>query len=200
MSLAETTIELPDTRAEMDWKDKPDPLLDVFAWMPSEIKAINPLVDRLLQSVEESRCLPGDDRLLEVGLREALYKAVVHGDGLNSDKLIQVRCRCERENEIYIVVKDQERESASKRVPNPLVARSLPAEHGPGILQMKHWMDSLWFEQRGAEVHVWIGNHTPGANEIAMRERGQPSPPAQQGSTSRSWYSEAISPSRRTGD
>jgi len=196
----ETIIESPDARVQMGWKDAPDPLLDISAWMPNEIKAITPLVDRLLRLVEESQCLPGDDLLLEVGLREALCNAVVHGNGLDSAKRIQVRCRCERENEIYIVVKDQEQESDSKGVPNSPVAKSLDAEHGPGILQMKPWMDALWFEQRGAEVYVRIRNHTRFANEVARRELDVLSPPAEHGCASRSWHSEAISFSQRTGD
>jgi hypothetical protein len=59
MSLAETTIEPRDARVQMDWRDTPDSLLDISVWMPSENKAINPLVERLLQLVEESHCLPG---------------------------------------------------------------------------------------------------------------------------------------------
>jgi len=59
MTRTETNIEPPDARTEMDWADTGQPWLDISAWMPDEIKAITPLVDRLLQLVEESHCLPG---------------------------------------------------------------------------------------------------------------------------------------------
>jgi Histidine kinase-like ATPase domain len=43
-------------------------------------------------------------------------------------------------------------------VPNPPTAENLQAEHGRGIFLMKFWMDEVFFEQRGTEVHMQNGS------------------------------------------
>jgi DNA-directed RNA polymerase specialized sigma24 family protein len=69
-------------------------LLKIEAWMPSEIKAISPLVDRLMRLIEGSRCVAGNERAVELALREALSNAVVHGNQMDAHKLVQIRCGC----------------------------------------------------------------------------------------------------------
>jgi hypothetical protein len=34
-------------------------ILEIDSWMPSEIQAISPLVDRLIRLIEGSQCVPG---------------------------------------------------------------------------------------------------------------------------------------------
>ena len=63
--------------------------------MPSEIKAISPLVNRLMRLIEGSRCVAGNEPAVELALREALSNAVVHGNGIDAHKLVQIRCPCE---------------------------------------------------------------------------------------------------------
>jgi hypothetical protein len=36
-------------------------LLEIEAWKPSEIKAISPLVDRLMRLIEGSHCVVGEE-------------------------------------------------------------------------------------------------------------------------------------------
>jgi serine/threonine-protein kinase RsbW len=67
-------------------------LLEVDAWIPSEVKAISPLVDRLMRLIEGSHCITGEEHDVELALREALSNAVVHGNRLDAHKLVHVRC------------------------------------------------------------------------------------------------------------
>jgi len=60
----------------------------IEAWMPSEIKAISPLVDRLMRLIEGSYCVCGEERCVELALAEALNNAVVHGNRLDRQKLV----------------------------------------------------------------------------------------------------------------
>src|ERR1700732_4845593 len=83
------------------------PLFEIEAWMPSEIKAISPLVDRLMRLIEGSHCVRGEEPSVELALAEALNNAVVHGNRLDRQKLVQVLCRCELGKGISLVVKDQ---------------------------------------------------------------------------------------------
>jgi serine/threonine-protein kinase RsbW len=128
--------------------------LEVEAEMPSDIKAISPLIDRLVRLIEESHCVVGEEFSVELALREALNNAVVHGNRLDPAKLVQVRCRCEIGEGVSIVIKDQGDGFDPDAVPDPLAAENLEAEHGRGMLLMKFWMDEVFFECGGTEIHM----------------------------------------------
>lgn len=132
-------------------------LLEIDAWIPSEISAISPLVERLMRLIEESRCVAGEENAVQLALREALNNAVVHGNRLDAHKVVHVRCRCKVEKGISITVLDQGQGFHPSAVPDPLSVDNLEADHGRGIHLMKLTMDAVSFEQRGAEVHMCKG-------------------------------------------
>src|SRR6266852_401462 len=132
-------------------------LLEIDAWIPSEISAISPLVERLMRLIEGSHCVTGEETAVELALREALSNAVVHGNRLDAHKLVHVRCRCKVGKGISITVSDQGQGFDPSAFPDPLSVDNLEAEHGRGIHLMKLAMDEVSFEQRGAEVHMWKG-------------------------------------------
>jgi hypothetical protein len=41
-------------------------LLEIDAWIPSEISAISPLVERLMRLVEGSHCVTGEETAVEL--------------------------------------------------------------------------------------------------------------------------------------
>jgi serine/threonine-protein kinase RsbW len=142
-------------------------LLEIDTWIPSEIKAITPLVERLMRLIESSHCITGEESAVELALREALNNAVVHGNRLDARKLVHVRCRCKVGEGISIVVSDQGQGFDASSVADPVAVENLLAEHGRGIHVMKLAMDEVSFEQRGAEVHMWkrpANNDAPKCN------------------------------------
>jgi serine/threonine-protein kinase RsbW len=132
-------------------------LLEIEAWMPSEIKAISPLVNRLMRLIEGSRCVAGSEPAVELALQEALSNAVVHGNGTDSNKLVHIRCQCELGKGVSIAVSDYGQGFDPKAVPDPLAVERLEAEHGRGIHLMKLAMDEVSFERGGTEVHMRKG-------------------------------------------
>ena len=122
--------------------------------MPSEIKAISPLVDRLMRLIKGSCCVAGEEPAIELALDEALDNAVVHGNRMDRQKLVQVFCRCEPGNGISVVVKDQGQGFDPRAVPDPTAPENLGAEHGRGIWLMKSVMDEVSFERGGTEVRM----------------------------------------------
>jgi len=50
-------------------------LLEIDAWIPSEISKISPLVERLMRLIEGSHCTTGEESAVELALREALSNA-----------------------------------------------------------------------------------------------------------------------------
>src|SRR5882757_2552116 len=130
--------------------------LEVRVKMPSEVKAISPLVDRLTRLIEESHCVLGDEPAVGLALREALNNAVFHGNRLDPVKLVQVHCRCEAGEGVSIVIKDQGRGFDPTAIADPSIVGNLETEHGRGILQMRWLMDEVSFEfgYRGTEIHM----------------------------------------------
>jgi len=127
-------------------------LLEINAWIPSEINAISPLVERLMRLIEGSHCVAGEEHAVQLALREALNNAVVHGNRLDAHKLVHVRCRCKVRNGISLIVADQGQGFDPRTVPDSLTIENLEAEHGRGIRLMKFVMDEVSFQQRGTEV------------------------------------------------
>ena len=129
-------------------------LLEVDAWMRSEISAISPLVERLMRLIQGSHCITGEEPAVELALREALSNAAVHGNQLDAHKVVHVRCRCKVGEGISLRVSDQGQGFDPCAVPDFVTVENLEAEHGRGIHLMKLAMDQVSFEQGGTEVHM----------------------------------------------
>src|ERR1700719_3008384 len=99
--------------------------LEFDAWIPSEVKAISPLMDRLMRLIEGSHCIAGEEPAVELALREALNNAVVHGNRLDAHKLVHVRCRCNVGEGISLIVSDQGQGFDPRTIPDPLTVENL---------------------------------------------------------------------------
>lgn len=129
-------------------------LLELEAWVPSEIEAISPVVDQLMQLMDAWRCTVDNEFAVELALREALSNAVIHGNRLDPGKSVEIRCRCERGKGVWIIVKDQGKGFDPIALPNPLGPMETQAEHGRGIYLMKLMMDEVSFWRGGTEVRM----------------------------------------------
>lgn len=128
--------------------------LEIDFWAPSDVRAISPLVDRLMRLIERAKCVPGAEFDVELAIREALGNAIVHGNQENPDKKVHIRCRCESGNEISIVVTDQGKGFDFEKFIGNGSASNPASEHGRGIQLMKAYMDDVHFERGGSQVHM----------------------------------------------
>ena len=150
-------IQAADGLSDLRWQSggrNADPVFEIEAWIPSEIKAISPLVDRLMRLIEGSHCVRGEEASVELALAEALNNAVVHGNRMDRHKLVQILCRCELGKGISVVVKDQGQGFDANTVPDPTAGENIGADHGRGIWVMKSVMDEVSFERGGTEVRM----------------------------------------------
>jgi serine/threonine-protein kinase RsbW len=154
MARTPTANGLSDLQAQFAGERTSDSLLEIDAWIPSEMKAISPLVDRLMRLIEGSRCVSGTEQNVQLALQEAVTNAVVHGNRMDAHKLVQVRCRCELGKGVSIIVRDQGQGFEPNAVPDPLAVENLEAEHGRGIHLMKLAMDEVSFQSGGTEVRM----------------------------------------------
>jgi len=146
----------PDAELPFSGKCRGSSILELDFWMTSEVRAISPLVDRLMRLVRRSQCVPGEEFDIELALREALDNAVVHGNQENPETKVHIRFRCHPGNEISIVVTDQGRGfDFEKFIGNGVTSNSNSvSEHGRGIQLMKAYMDDVHFGRGGSEVHM----------------------------------------------
>src|SRR5215467_8822670 len=82
-------------------------LLEIEIWIASRTDAISPLVDLLMELIERSGCVAGEESDVELALREAVNNAVVHGNRMEGHKFVRVRCRCEPGKGVSLSVLDQ---------------------------------------------------------------------------------------------
>ena len=144
-----------NSQARFSRKNSPSSsVLEIDSWMPSEVQAISPLVERLLVLLEGSQCAPGEEFNVEMALREALGNAVVHGNHEHPRAKVHIRCRCWPGKEISIVVTDQGKGFDVGKTGDNGLALDLISEHGRGIRLMKAYMDDVHFERGGSEVHM----------------------------------------------
>jgi serine/threonine-protein kinase RsbW len=144
----------PDAQLPLPGKRPPSSILEIDFWMPSEVRAISPLVDRLMRLIKQSRCVPEEEFDIELALRESLDNAVVHGNQENPETKVHVRFRCHPGNEISIVVTDQGKGFDFEKFVGNGTASNPASEHGRGIQLMKAYMDDVHFERGGSEVHM----------------------------------------------
>ena len=129
-------------------------ILEIDCWMPSEVRAISPLVDRLMKLIERVKCVSGAQFDLELAIREALGNAVVHGNQENPDKKVHLRCRCESANEVSIVVTDEGTGFDFLRIIGNGLTSDPADAHGHGIQLMSAYINDVRFERGGSEVHM----------------------------------------------
>jgi len=122
--------------------------------LPSQINALSPCIDQIMDFIAKLRKVDGTDVEIEVALREALENAIVHGNGEDSRKHVWVRCRCTTDGEVLITVRDEGQGFDSHTAPNPIAPENRLRKSGRGIYLMKTLMDEVHFEQRGAVVHM----------------------------------------------
>jgi serine/threonine-protein kinase RsbW len=130
------------------------PCVETELSLRSEVAAISPFVDKLMFLIKRCRCAPGNETDIEIALREALNNAVIHGNHEDPRKQVHVSCRCQAEEEVSIVVKDEGQGFDTNAVQDPTAPGAIESSHGRGIYLMTALMDEVRFEQSGTVVRM----------------------------------------------
>ena len=143
-----------DSQSRFSRKRSGTSVLEIDSWMPSEVRAISPLVDRVMRLIEGSQCVRGQEFDIELALREALNNAVLHGNQEDPEKKVHIRCRCGSGREISIVVTDQGKGFDYGKLLSNGPSPEPAVTHGHGLQLMKAYMDDVHFTRGGSEVHM----------------------------------------------
>ena len=66
MARIRTVKEPADFRSQLAGRRASGSLLEIDSWIPSDVKAISPLVDRLMRLIEGSHCVAGEEPAVEL--------------------------------------------------------------------------------------------------------------------------------------
>jgi serine/threonine-protein kinase RsbW len=129
-------------------------LLSLNLTIPGDVKAIDPVVEKIMWVVGRMGCATGKEFEIETAMREALANAVVHGCGENPRKHVQFIVTCNLEKGMTIVVRDPGKGFDPKELPSPVEGDRLYSVHGRGIYLINELMDEVKFEKGGREIHM----------------------------------------------
>ena len=134
------------------------PFVELHQSLPSRVAAIAPLVDRLMRFIKlvigKARDSSDSEGDIELALQEALANAVRHGNHENPHKQVHVSCRCSRDGEVSVTVRDEGEGFDSEALPDPTAPQNYLRTHGRGIYLMRALMDEVSFAEGGRVVHM----------------------------------------------
>ncbi len=127
--------------------------------LAADVEEIDPAIARIMRVVDGRAPRVRRDRL-ELGLREALANAIVHGSKEDRTKTVSIRVTADRLGGLIFIVRDQGDGFDSGGVPNPLSPNRIHAPSGRGIFLIRQLMDQVDFRDRGREIRMRISPPT----------------------------------------
>ena len=80
--------------------------LRVRVTLAADRKAVDQVVEQVMEAVREMKCVDGKEDAIELALQEALANAVVHGAKEDPSKVIECLVACDEQRGILIIVRD----------------------------------------------------------------------------------------------
>ena len=120
--------------------------------IPATLQAVEGVVQNIMALASEMKCGEGHFAEIELALREALANAVIHGNRQDPAKKVDVRCFCQPDRGMLLVVEDEGAGFDPKEVPDPTQAERLFETHGRGLFLIRRTMDHVRFSRSGRRV------------------------------------------------
>ena len=133
----------------------PDQLaLRVKVTLAADRKAVDQVVEQVMDVVRQTHCLDGKEDAIELALQEALANAVVHGAKEDPSKTVECLVACEQHRGVLIIVRDPGEGFDPKTIPACTMGENLYSNHGRGIFLINQLMDEVKFHKNGTEIHM----------------------------------------------
>ena len=133
----------------------PDRLnLRVRVTLAADRKAVDPVVEQVMEAIRETKCLNGKEDAIELALQEALANAVVHGAKEDPTKVVECLVACDEQRGVLIIVRDPGEGFDPKHIPSCTLGENLYSNHGRGIFLITQLMDEVQFRKNGTEIHM----------------------------------------------
>jgi serine/threonine-protein kinase RsbW len=128
--------------------------LRVRVTLAADRKAVDPVVEQVMESVRQMKCVDGKEDAIELSLLEALANAVVHGAKEDPSKVVECLVMCDEQRGILIIVRDPGEGFDPKAIPTCTMGENLYSNHGRGIFLINQLMDEVKFRKNGTEIHM----------------------------------------------
>src|SRR3954454_3280471 len=128
--------------------------LRVRVTLAADRKAVEPVVEQVMQAVRETKCVNGKEDAIELSLAEALANAVVHGAKEDPTKVVECLVACDAQRGVLIIVRDPGPGFDPASIPSCTVGENLYMNHGRGIFLINQLMDEVKFRKNGTEIHM----------------------------------------------
>jgi len=129
-------------------------ILQLKVTLTADQKAVDPLVQNVMQIVRQMQCAQGKEDAVELALAEALANAVVHGCESDPSKIIECDVACDETHGMLIVVRDPGKGFDPGTLPSPVNGEQVFSNHGRGIYLINQLMDEVKFLKNGTEIHM----------------------------------------------
>jgi serine/threonine-protein kinase RsbW len=129
-------------------------ILRVRVTLAAERASVGPVVEQVMESIRQMKCVDGKEDAIELSLQEALANAVIHGAKEDSSKVVECLVACDEERGILIIVRDPGEGFDPTAIPSCTVGENLYSSHGRGIFLINQLMDEVKFRKNGTEIHM----------------------------------------------
>jgi serine/threonine-protein kinase RsbW len=128
--------------------------LRVRVTLAADRKAVDPVVEQVMEAVRRMKCVDGKEDAIELSLEEALANAVVHGAKEDPTKTVECLVACEEDHGVLIIVRDPGEGFDPGTIPTCTVGENVYSHHGRGIFLINQLMDEVKFRKNGTEIHM----------------------------------------------
>jgi serine/threonine-protein kinase RsbW len=128
--------------------------LRVRVTLAADRKAVDPVVEQVMDAVRQMKCADGQEDAIELALQEALANAVVHGAKEDPSKVVECVVACDEQRGMLIIVRDPGPGFDPGNIPSCTVGENLFSNHGRGIFLINQLMDEVKFHKNGTEIHM----------------------------------------------
>ena len=119
----------------------------------SKLGEVAIVIESLRSDPEVSSRILGREGAFSIAMREALVNAIIHGNRHDPSRKVYVRCSCELDNSLSILIRDEGDGFDPSSVPIP---KDIGQDRGYGIHLMTSCMDEVQFRRNGTEVYMRI--------------------------------------------
>ncbi|MBW3538833.1 MAG: ATP-binding protein [Planctomycetes bacterium] len=121
--------------------------------IPSDTARGQAVQERIISLLEKLNFPPRDVFGVRLALEEALVNAIKHGNGMDPEKNVHVRCRV---NDVSAVVEieDEGPGFRPETIPDPTAEENLEKPSGRGIMLMRAFMSDVSYNDRGNCVRL----------------------------------------------
>jgi serine/threonine-protein kinase RsbW len=128
--------------------------LRVRVTLAADRKAVDPVVEQVMEAVRQMKCADGKEDAIELALQEALANAVVHGAKEDPSKIVECLVACDEQRGMLIIVRDPGPGFDPQAIPSCTMGENLYSNHGRGIFLINQLMDEVQFHKNGTEIHM----------------------------------------------